>query len=322
MQTTGFFCNSGLPSAGPASCPPIGTTPCGLAPPENGRLQFAVIGDWGDNVCLPSCAASVAGMVQGWNSRWPLDFIVTTGDNFYPAGSPNDVAKNIGMYSSWFPTQPKPGEGPRFFPTLGNHDLYTNCGQPYYDYFSALAPYSPTGKARYYHYPIPGGLVDLFALDSDASEPDGVGVNCKQARWLKAALAASKEARPNAWRIIIMHVPPFSTRGHDEGTNNPMNWPFAEWGASLVLTGHIHSYERIERNHLTYIINGLGGVKGAHAIRDDEGCVAITGTQTRYNRSLGAMIGTATASQMQFCFMAIDATHPDGVCVDTFTITR
>jgi len=44
-----------------------------------------------------------------------------------------------------------------------------------------------------------------------------------------------------------------------------MRWPFQEWGASVVLTGHEHVYERLGvgtsggPGTFPYIINGLGG---------------------------------------------------------------
>src|SRR5947207_4849208 len=76
------------PSAG--ACHQTGT-PCGLGAPADGKLQFAVIGDWGDMCCQPSCAGFIADMIHGWASSWPLDFIITLGDNFYPRGSADDL---------------------------------------------------------------------------------------------------------------------------------------------------------------------------------------------------------------------------------------
>ena len=38
-----------------------------------------------------------------------------------------------------------------------------------------------------------------------------------------------------------------------------MKWPFKEWGASIVLSGHEHTLERLVIDDLTYIVNGLGG---------------------------------------------------------------
>ena len=38
-----------------------------------------------------------------------------------------------------------------------------------------------------------------------------------------------------------------------------MQWPFADWGADVVVSGHAHTYERIMRDGIVYFVNGLGG---------------------------------------------------------------
>lgn len=38
-----------------------------------------------------------------------------------------------------------------------------------------------------------------------------------------------------------------------------MRWPFKEWGATAVMSGHAHVYERLEVDNLTYFVNGIGG---------------------------------------------------------------
>lgn len=54
-----------------------------------------------------------------------------------------------------------------------------------------------------------------------------------------------------------MHHPPY-TSGNKHGAATAMRWDFKAWGANLVIDGHEHVYERIERpNGLTYITNGL-----------------------------------------------------------------
>jgi len=276
----GRWCEDGLPPVALPSyfpaCPQT-STPCNLlGPAEKGdSLQFAVIGDWGDNCCLPSCTRFVAGMIQRWAGQWPLDFIITTGDNFYPDGGPDALAKNMAAYD-WIDPMPVPSQTPHFFPTLGNHDLYDGtCGGPYLNYFRYLGNGS-SKNARYYSYSIPGGLVDLFSLNASCSEPDGNTVGGAQYKWLEKELANSS-AR---WKIVYFHEPPFATHTNDEGTKNPMNWPFAAMGASIVLTGHMHGYERLERSGLTYVINGLGGVKGVDLMTVVNGCTPIKGASS------------------------------------------
>lgn len=320
----GIDCSTSIPPTPPpeVACPTT-PTPCGLGPYQQGRLQFAVIGDWGDAVCAPppSCSSRVASMIQGWNAQWPLDFMLTLGDNFYPQGSDMDVETNMALYQ-WI----DPQQVGRFLPTLGNHDLYNNCGLPYYRYFSFLRAYSPNSpdwkdySPRYYKYSLPGNLIDVFSLNADSTEPDGTGPSCetcKQGKWLQQQLRDSKAA----WKIVIFHEPPYST--YYPGTAPIMRWPFREWGASIVLSGHIHAYERIvDSAGFTYVVNGLGGVQGLDKVTWKECYPPIEGSKVRYTGTVGAMIGTATANELHFCMMALTAADPNGVCIDNFSLTH
>ena len=61
-----------------------------------------------------------------------------------------------------------------------------------------------------------------------------------------------------------------------------MQWPFAQWGADAVMSGHAHDYERIVRDGIVYFVNGLGG-----ASRYSFG-TPVTGSAVRYNAEGGA----------------------------------
>ena len=95
----------------------------------------------------------------------------------------------------------------------------------------------------------------FFALDSDPREPHGRSIHSEQARWLRERLASSTAT----WKIVYMHHPPYSSGSH--GSVEEMQWPYQEWGATAVLAGHDHVYERIVRDGFPYFVNGLGGIK-------------------------------------------------------------
>jgi hypothetical protein len=42
-----------------------------------------------------------------------------------------------------------------------------------------------------------------------------------------------------------------------------MQWPFEEWGATAVLSGHDHCYERFAagQSRFPYFVNGMGGAR-------------------------------------------------------------
>ena len=231
---------------------------------------------------------------------WQPDFIITVGDNNYPVGAAETIDQNIGQfyhdYIYSYQGQFGPGASEqRFFPVLGNHDLDTDHGQPYLDYFSL------PGNERYYDFT--WGPVHFFALNSDWREPDGVNGKSVQAQWLQERL----EASVSTWNVVYMHAPPYSS-GH-EGPIAWMQWPFAEWGADIALAGHDHDYERLLVDGFPYIINGLGG----GAIYDFGNYLAAS--QKRYNGGYGALLAVAGEAQITFQFITVK-----NEIIDSFTL--
>ncbi len=254
---------------------------CDTTPIGEGPVRFAVIGDYGNGSLAE---ASVAALVKSWRP----DFIVTTGDNNYPAGSADTIDANIGQFFHEFicPYRGAYGAGAprnRFFPTLGNHDWYTN-NEPgaYLDYFAL------PGNERYYDFQ--WGSVHVFALDSDEHEPDGTTSTSAQANWLKARMSASTAT----WKVVAMHHPPYSSGPH---TSTPtLQWPYKEWGADLVLAGHDHIYEKLEVDGLPYVVMGVGGANLYEFL------ALADGSLTRYNAGFGAALVEADATRFALRF--------------------
>jgi hypothetical protein len=288
-----------IESPSPALSPTLPPAPTETPPPSPSptaaAIRFAVIGDYGEG---SQAEQDVAALVKGWSP----DFIITTGDNNYPSGSPETIDHHIGKYYNEYihPYLGAYGAGAaenRFFPTLGNHDWDTNGAQAYFDYFTL------PGNERYYDFV--WGPAHFFALDSDSREPDGVGASTPQAMWLQGKLAAST----STWKIVYMHHPPYSSGTH--GPVDWMIWPFREWGASVVLSGHDHVYERLLVDGLTYFINGLGGGPIYSFL------YYTPYSQVRFNDDYGAMLVVADAAQITFQFIT-----RQGVVVDTLQLVR
>jgi hypothetical protein len=92
-----------------------------------------------------------------------------------------------------------------------------------------------------------------------------------------------------------------------------MRWPFAQWGASAVLSGHFHVYERLLKEGIPYFINGLGGrSRYAFGAPDPD-------SQVRYNGNFGAMLILVDDRQIRFQFFSISN---GGTLIDTHTIER
>ncbi|CUS03601.2 Phosphodiesterase/alkaline phosphatase D (modular protein) [Candidatus Promineifilum breve] len=271
--------------------------------PADTLYRFAVIGDYGDN---SAGEAAVAALVAGWNP----DFVITTGDNNYPNGGAATIDRNIGQFYSAFignyhgqyglgsPTN-------RFWPSLGNHDWHSigcgaaGCNGPYFDYFTL------PGNERYYQ--VDYGPLRLYALDSAGTEPDGETFDSVQGNWLQGALAASDAC----YDVVYFHHPPYSSGKH--GSNEKMRWPFAAWGADVVLSGHEHSYERLDVAGMPYFVNGIGGKSKypfSHIGDLPEGVTSVV----RYNENYGAML--VTLSQTGIVAQLFDA---DGNLIDQYT---
>jgi hypothetical protein len=243
--------------------------------------HFAAIGDYG---YAGPAERDVANLVKSWNP----DFILTLGDNNYDVGDSTTIDQNIGQYYHEFIYNYKGRYGPktfsdRFFPSLGNHDYYTRNGQAYRDYFTL------PGNGRYYDFV--RGSVHFFALNSDPAEPDGISATSKQAQWLQAALAAST-AR---WNVVYMHHAPYSSGPH--GNTQALQWPFRAWGASLVLAGHDHTYERLTVDSLLYVVNGLGG-RSIYASNRPR----LPQSQQYFNGNYGALLLDATPDSLSLRF--------------------
>lgn len=231
--------------------------------------RFAAIGDYGQDGTVQ---ADVAKLVK----KWSPEFILSLGDNNYHSGQASTIDRNIGKYYSQFIGNYKGSYGSgassnAFFPTLGNHDWMTDSAAPYLKYFTL------PGNERYYDFV--KGPIHFFVVNSNPQEPDGISSTSKQAMWLKSKLAAST----SPWNVVSVHHPPYTSSVR--GSNTPLQWPFAAWGADAVLSGHEHLYERVMKTGVPFFINGAGG-RNEH----DLFSTPISGSTVRNNTDFGAML--------------------------------
>lgn len=88
-----------------------------------------------------------------------------------------------------------------------------------------------------------------------------------QLKWLDAALARSEQERPDAWRIVLLHHPPYTTIGNHSERPDVIGLrenllPVLQNRAHLVLTGHSHAFEwfRSDAAPCTgFFVSGGGG---------------------------------------------------------------
>lgn len=151
--------------------------------------------------------------------------VLALGDIAYPRGRAEDFE---GCYDPvWGPYNE------RIHPVPGNHEYYSPAAEPYFDYWGAKAG---TRGEGYYSFEL--GAWHIVALNS-ALDVEG---RAAQETWLAADLAATGA------RCILAywHHPVFGS-GKSGGLPK-MAGAFKllhEAGASVVLNGHNHNYERL-----------------------------------------------------------------------------
>jgi hypothetical protein len=230
-------------------------------------LHFFVIGDWGRNG--DHGQQEVADAMAKVSETLEPEFILSTGDNFYPKGiasvddpywisSYEQVYKGANLFCDWYVS-------------LGNHDYMGNV-QAEIDY---------TQKSRRWYMPSryyfvdkaleDSGYVRIIVLDTSPLEDAYHAADSKyakavadqdttaQLKWLDETLAASK-AR---WNMVVGHHPlytsgkrkdePAYVRGHLE--------PILEkHQVDFYFAGHEHDlqYHTPAGKHTHHIVSGAG----------------------------------------------------------------
>lgn len=283
-------------------CALIFALTCGLvasllaSPARASEPPIAVIGDFGTG---SAAAQQVAALVK---SRGPRA-VVTVGDNAYDTA---DYGRVVGgpycrYLASFPPSASCPAEAMgsvnRFFPATGNHD-YSDAGiDAYQASFVAARPRT--------WYAVTLGDVEFLVLDTQLGLDDPAAMAAQRSWLIQRARTSSA-----GWQVVVMHHPPYSSSSA-HGSTTVFQWPFRTWGIDLVLAGHDHSYERLRRWGLTYVVNGAGGADlyplGPRLL----GSVAST------DRVHGALFLRTVEGRLQGEFISTD-----GQLVDRFGIAR
>src|SRR5262245_46666935 len=152
--------------------------------------------------------------------------VFTTGDNAYFHGTEQEFIECYG--ATWgrhrFRTRPAPG----------NHDYESPQAAPYFKYFGANA--GPPGLG-YYSYDI--GTWHIVSLNSNIKATHW---GAAQEEWLRKDL----DANPARCIFAYWHHPYFSS-GKIHGDHPHMKALFEilyQYGASILVSGHDHIYER------------------------------------------------------------------------------
>jgi tartrate-resistant acid phosphatase type 5 len=246
-------------------------------------LNFIVMGDWGR--VGADHQKEVAVQMGKTASEIKAQFIVSTGDNFYPSGvvsewdplwrySFEDIYTNFSLQWDWYPV-------------LGNHDYKTSP--------DAQVRYSKISSrwkmpARYYskEIQIPGDTVNkilILFIDTNPLIPEfysnaEYGPNVKaadstqQKKWIAKTLSTADKSIK--WKIVVGHHPLYTGGGRTDAYDTkavrrilkPM---FDKYGADIYLSGHEHSLQHLVSGKTQYFISGAASEKTpAHLVPESE----------------------------------------------------
>jgi hypothetical protein len=223
-------------------------------------LRYVVIGDWGDD---NANQYAVADAMSNWCSptnRGPCDFIVNTGDNFYPDGVTSADDPRFNTTWRWIYDLPNINDLV-WFNTVGNHDYGLLDDRELYQVeYGTTNPLwnMPWLWYEFYKTGADGTVVHFIAVDTMSlilRKHD----SASQLAFIEQALASSTAD----WKILIGHNPPYSAGGHAPGTAVPRNElvPLCnKYNVDIFFNGDEHNLEHITSANVTdYVISGAGG---------------------------------------------------------------
>lgn len=198
------------------------------------------------------------------------DFALLLGDLIYSQGEREKYLAN------YFPVYQNIIRHRPWWPTLGNHDVKTENGAPYFEFFETPAN-NALGVENYYSFDYANA--HFASLDGELLFENDADLQ-KQLDWLRQDLRAAKN-RGQRWLIAFWHRPPYSGGSHDDDDDIRREFvPVVEAeGVDLILNGHSHVAERsfMLNNHqilnqslaqypkkgfdkgTVYVVSGAGG---------------------------------------------------------------
>ena len=229
---------------------------------ESKSFSFAVIGDWGVRGKLQQ--KEVAQQLNAFTESEDLDFIVTTGDNFYPIGV--ESVEDDHWKESYEDIYQGASQSIPWYPVLGNHDHGGNLDAQFA--YSSVSK-SWTFPGRYYavEYKIANGQHILMAFldtspfhDAYFEERRYKGIEASdstaQKKWLKEVLSESKAD----WKLVFGHHPLYT--GGMRAKDKPyvrmhLEELLQQEGVDAYICGHEHDLQHISPpGGVEYFVSG------------------------------------------------------------------
>lgn len=181
-------------------------------------------------------------------------------------------------------------------------------GNPFYDY--RFSPIDANGTVH-------PDLANFYMIDGYQAAIGNADGTSLQAQTILAVAAT----RPGgaAWQLTGDHFQPFSSSGSIQN----MQWDFAGNKIDAVLAGHVHNYERIQTNGITYVVNGIGGFDFPIGTFSPFG-PPVDGSVARATGVFGAMLVTMTPTTLKMETWVLNPTDLEAppVRVDAVLISK
>jgi 3',5'-cyclic AMP phosphodiesterase CpdA len=155
----------------------------------------------------------------------------------------------------------------------GNHDSYHRADlEPFARYFGPPGAPERDVDALWYSVDLAGWRFLVLDTGTDLlGDRDPMPAGGPQLAWLDDRLADAAGRGLRA--IVVLHIPPFSS-GREEGgapwiEERVVKGVLDRHPVALVVSGHVHAYERLERPGLqgrpvTYVVSGGAGGRFFH----------------------------------------------------------
>ena len=190
-------------------------------------------------------------------------------------------------------TAPLRDAGVPFLFAAGNHDQYHRADREDFAlYFPPSPAPDPEGSPPELWYSVDVGRWRFVVLDTGTDllgDPDPMPAGGPQLAWLDRQLAEAAEKGLRA--IVALHIPPFSS-GREEGgapwvAQRVVEDVLDKHPVALVVSGHVHAYERLERpghagKPVTYLVSGGAGGRFFHARKERDPRSVVFVEETRH----------------------------------------
>jgi alkaline phosphatase len=142
----------------------------------------------------------------------------------------------------------------RMAPANGNHEYLIPGAATYFDYFNGVGVDSGMAghRARGY-YAFDYGSWRIYILNSEQQFAE-------QAAWIRADALAN----PRQCQLAVMHKPYYSSAANprrSKGLLRPIVEALLATRADVLLSGHVHSYERFFPQNASAVASTLAGMR-------------------------------------------------------------